>query len=263
MSRVDRQPYRQPEGGLAPAVGTRSQKEQTAAHSIALIDGRYDVRRLDGNDFPELFALHRKIIDGLPNPELYLAKDEQYFKIRLDGDFASTTFILGAFCKGEMVAYSSVRFVWYESASPALVVTPKPSWQDITIAMMEDAAVRPDHRGHGIQALLNRVKADISRQKGVALHVALVDAKNFPSLRVLLGERFVAIGTTKAANGLIRLVLARFVDRPQAESAVTDPPTSDWNEITKMFLRGYVAVDVREVGESERTTAFVFARPST
>jgi hypothetical protein len=221
------------------------------------------VRRLDGKDLAELFALHRKIIECLARPELYLAKDEQYFKLRLDGDFASSTFILGAFCEGKMIAYSSVRFVPYEEASPALVVTPKPSWQKIMIAMMEDAAVHPDHRGHGIQARLNRAKADIARQEGVSLHVALVDAKNFPSLRNLLGERFAAIGTTRAANGLIRLVLARSADKPQAKPAVADAPISDWDEITRMFLRGYVAVDVREVGGPEKTTALIFARPST
>jgi GNAT superfamily N-acetyltransferase len=262
MSRAD-QPRRKSEGRTASAGAGCSFAKGPATAPIARIEGGYDVRKLDGNDLAELFALHRKIIHCLAKPELYVAKDEQYFKLRLVGDFAPSTVILGAFYEGRMIAYSSVRFIWYEAQSPALLVTPKPSWQDIMIAMMEDAAVDPDHRGHGIQRLLNRAKADIARQQGVSLHVTLVDANNVPSLHTLLGERFAAIGTSKVASGLIRLVLARYVDKPQVKPVVLDyPPISDWDEIGRMFLRGCVGVDVRELGGPEKTVGLIFARPS-
>lgn len=255
MSRVDQQLNERFERATLAKVDSSSAKGQAA--------GRYHVRRLCGDDLAELFVLHRKIIDCLPEPELYLPKDEQYFKLRLDGEFASSTFILGAFFEGTMIAYSSVRFVSHSAEAPALVVTPAPPWRNLTIAMMEDAAVDPNHRGRGIQALLNRAKADIARQAGAGLHVALVDAKNFPSLRNLLGERFAAIGTARAANGLIRLVLARLADSPQTKPAVCDPPVSDCSEIAEMFLRGYVGVDVREIDGPERAVGIIFTRPST
>src|SRR5436305_66765 len=124
MSRAEHQPHSKPEGAAAPAGCSFAR--DPAAGPAAGLEGAYRVRRLENNDLTELFALHRKIIDCLPKPELYLAKDHQYFERRLAGDFESSTFILGAFCEESMIAYSSVRFFWYEAKSPALLVVPTP-----------------------------------------------------------------------------------------------------------------------------------------
>jgi GNAT superfamily N-acetyltransferase len=226
-------------------------------------DEPYYSRLLDGNDCSALFFLHSQVIETLPDSDLYLAKRAEYFKARLEGELAGSTTILGTFLKGEMVAYSSVRVSLYSSASPDFVIVPEPSWQDTTIALMEDAAVHPNHRGHGFQAMLMRAKTDIARQRGVVLDVSLVNVKNFPSLRTLLGEGFVAIGTTTVASGVSRLVLARSIDAFPGDLAHSNQWVSDWVEIQAMFARGYVAVDVREAGDAKKITALIFAPRSS
>jgi ribosomal protein S18 acetylase RimI-like enzyme len=228
-----------------------------------MIDEHYYSRILDGDDCSELFVLHRRVIETLPDSDLYLAKRAEYFKARLEGELARSTAILGTFFKGEMVAYSSVRVLLYSSASPDLVIVPKLSWQDTPIALMEDAAVHPNHRGHGFQAMLMRAKTDIARQRGAALDVSLVNVKNFPSLRTLLGEGFVAIGTTTVASGVSRLVLARSTDDPPRDLVHLSQWVSDWAEIQAMFARGFVAVDVREAVHSMKSTALIFAPRSS
>jgi ribosomal protein S18 acetylase RimI-like enzyme len=228
-----------------------------------MIGEGYDSRILDGNDSSELFSLHRMIIETLPDPDLYLAKPLEYFKARLDGDLARSSAILGAFFEGKLIAYSSVRVRPYSSSSPDFPIVPKPCWQDTMIALMEDAAVHPHHRGHRIQALLMRAKTSIARQRGVVLDVSLVNVKNLPSLRTLLGEKFVAIGTTTVANGVSRLVLARPIEvLPKDPLPAAQHGTSDWNKIQTMLARGYVAVGLRQTASSANTAALIFARPS-
>jgi ribosomal protein S18 acetylase RimI-like enzyme len=226
---------------------------------------RYASRILDGRDCPALFSLHRGVIETLPDSDLYLAKGAEYFKSRLEGELAASTAILGLFFGQEMIAYSSVRISRYSSTAPDPVIVPKPSWPDTTIALMEDAAVHPDHRGHGFQATLMRAKTDIARQRGAALDVTLVNVKNFPSLRTLLGERFVAIGTATVADGVSRLVLARSIEvsakdlAPPSDLASSSQWISDWAGIQAMFARGYVAVAARQAADAIEPTVLIFA----
>jgi hypothetical protein len=200
---------------------------------------------LIGSDVASLCAVHREIINLLPDPELCRPAALDY----LEAHIADRGRTIGAFLGTRLIAYAVVRFPNRDpdnlGADLGLIDSELPF-----VAHFELSGVLPRFRGKGLQFELNRARVDVSSRAGCH-HVAVtVSPKNHYSLRTHFRTSIHGKALAVKYGGLVRLILhrdlrhsspARWVDIRGVEAQQT-------SELKRLLELGYRAHDVSSNG---------------
>jgi hypothetical protein len=137
----------------------------------------FDIRRVDAHEVAALFALHERIVQALPDAQLYRHNHRAFFERHV----AAEGLTLGVFVDGHLVAYALLRFpaghednlgrdMGFEGDELARV------------AHLEECAVEARFRGRGLQFELTARRLDVAAALGYRHAAVTISPYNRPSL---------------------------------------------------------------------------------
>jgi hypothetical protein len=164
----------------------------------------FEFRELHPFDVPELYALHRHIVDSLPSPELYRRNTLEFFADHV-GDQGRS---LGIFHGRKMIAYALVRFPGshVDNLGHDLRL---PEHELSDVVHLEECGVHPAFRGRNLQFELTRRRIGIAAELGYRHLVTTISPKNPYSLRNHLRHNLCIGAVAEKYGGMLRLVLHR------------------------------------------------------
>ena len=124
-------------------------------------DGPYTIQALQTSHIEQLYSLHQEVLALVPHPHV-IRRDTREFLL---GNIYETGRTFGAFCGPTLVGYASVAFPGGSERNlaydlPHLAIEPE------TVAIYDGSAVHPDHRGKGLQIVLNDYRGKFASAAG-------------------------------------------------------------------------------------------------
>jgi hypothetical protein len=194
-----------------------------SAMTLEPTDEPYDVRTLQATHIEQLYGLHQEVLALVPHPHI-LRRDTREFLL---GNICGTGRTFGAFCGPTLVGYASVAFPGRSERNlaydlPHLAIDPE------MVAIYDGSAVHPDHRGRGLQTLLNDHRSRFASSAGFRHFMGTVSPLNPYSLVNHLRAGFFVKALTFKYGGMIRYIIHKDLrSRPAGTPNVIDVEFGD------------------------------------
>ncbi|MBV8604093.1 MAG: GNAT family N-acetyltransferase [Pelomonas sp.] len=206
----------------------------------------YALRPLGPADLPGLMALHAAVMAALPDPAMFrlFGGAESFFSNHWGARGES----LGV-CAGErIVAYGSLT---RPRAGDRDNYAGDIGWDAARagrVALLSAAMVDPAERGQGLHATLIRARLQLAAARGVPELLVRAAPTNTLSRRTLLAHGFALVWLGVQAEGSLRHVLWRPVERTAAvaDAATTWVAAEDLEAQTRLLASGWRGVAMRE-----------------
>jgi GNAT superfamily N-acetyltransferase len=207
------------------------------------------LRSLHAADLPALRGLHAAVMAALPDPALFrlFGGAERFFA----DHFGARGESLGLFERGRLVGYGALT---RPAAGDVDNYARDVGWAPARagrVALLSAAMVDPAHRGQGLHPALIAARIALARERGVPELLVRAAPANALSRRTLLDHGFAVVWLGVQAEGSLRHVFWRPIDRPAwAPPGPGDAPLAwaagdDLAHQQRLLREGWIGVRTR------------------
>ncbi|MBQ8081995.1 MAG: GNAT family N-acetyltransferase [Clostridia bacterium] len=167
----------------------------------------YCLRRAELDEIPAMYALMRRVYELLPDQDVFAVEnmDEVWFHAQLAG----TGFGVTARARDGALAGILIVCVPGDREDNLGYDVGFSQEQRARVALMDTAAVAPEHRGHGLEKRMLRFAEEELRGTGIRYLMCTVSPHNPPSLKSVQANGYQILCTKEKYGGHLRHVLMK------------------------------------------------------